>query len=418
MCVDFNIGLLQIMSSSDDEYDELGPNINLLIVLGIANDFFHDMMTEYLGCIDRMPCRTSSLTRRMYIQEILDGHPQVCFDNFRMSKHVFVNFCSTLKEMNLLQDGKKVTVEGVTMFLLIVGHNTRHRICADRFQHSFYTSSKWFKRVLRAVCTLGTYIIRPYEHNGVHPHILNNPKWFSYFKNCLGAIDGIHVSAWTPSSIQTSFRGRKIIVTQNVMLACDFDMLFTFVYTGWEGTANDSRVFIDALTRHENNFPKPCGDQFYLVDSGYPNMPGFLAPYRGRRYHLRDYQGQGRPRGKEELFNYRHSTCRNIIERCIGVLKARFRILKDMPNYPITRQRLILVACCAVHNFIRRHHAMNNLFMEYSSDDMLMSGVEGDFNDQEPIPIDSNQTAQMRNIRDEIASNMWNDYMEHPTSLQ
>ncbi|KAG6519032.1 hypothetical protein ZIOFF_022521 [Zingiber officinale] len=344
------------------------------------------MMTEYLGYIDRMLCRTSSLTGRMYIQEILDGHPHVFFDNFRMSKHVFVNFCSILKEMNLLQDGKKVMVEeGVAMFLLIVGHNTRHRICVDRFQHSFYTSSKWFKRVLRVVCTLGTYIIRPYEYNGVHPHILNNPKWFPYFKNCLGDIDGIHVSAWTPSSIQTSFRSRKVIVTQNVMFACDFDMLFTFVYT----------------------------DQFYLIDSGYPNMSGFLAPYQRRRYHLRDYRGQGRPRGKEELFNYRHSMCRNIIERCIGVLKARFRILKDMPNYPITRQRLIPVACCAVHNFIRRHHAMDNLFMDYSSDDMLMSVVEGDFNDQEPIPIDSSQTAQMGNVRDEIASNMWNDYMEH-----
>ncbi|KAG6510152.1 hypothetical protein ZIOFF_028161 [Zingiber officinale] len=373
---------------------EACPDINLLIVLGITNDFFHDMMTEYLGYIDRMSCQTSSLTGGMHILEILDGHPQVCFDNFRMSKHVFVNFCSTLKEMNLLQDGKKVTVEeGVAMFLLIVGHNTRHRICADRFQHSVYTSSKWFKRVLRAVCTLGTYIIRPYEHNDIHPHILNNPKWFPYFKNCLGAIDGTHVSAWTPSSIQTSFRG-------------------------WEGTSNDSRVFIDALTRHENNFPKPCGDQFYLVDSGYPDMPGFLGPYRGRRYHLRDYRGQGRPRGKEELFNYRHSTCRNIIELCIGVLKARFRILKDLSNYPITRQRLIPVACCAVHNSIRQHHAMDNLFMEYSSDDMLMSGVEGDFNDQEPIPIDSSQTTQMGNVRDEIASNMWNDYMEHLSSLQ
>ncbi|KAG6501296.1 hypothetical protein ZIOFF_041175 [Zingiber officinale] len=255
------------------------------------------------------------------------------------------------------------------------------------------------------------HIIRPYEHNDVHPHILHNPKWFPYFKNYLGAIDGTHVSAWAPTSIQTSFRGRKVIITQNVMLVCDFNMLFAFVYTGWEGTTNDSRVFIDALTRHENHFPKPCGDQFYLVDSGYPNMPGFLAPYRGQRYHLRDYRRQGRPRGTEELFNYRHSTCRNIIERCIGVLKARFRILKDMPNYPITSQRLIPLACCAVHNFIRRHHAMDNLFMEYSSEDMLMSGVEDSFGDQEPIPIDP--TAQMGHIRDDIASHMWNDYVEH-----
>ena len=41
------------------------------------------------------------------------------------------------------------------------------------------------------------------------------------------------------------------------MCACSFDMMFTFVYTGWEGTANDSRVFLDAIMREENNFPFP-----------------------------------------------------------------------------------------------------------------------------------------------------------------
>ncbi|KAG6495406.1 hypothetical protein ZIOFF_043212 [Zingiber officinale] len=45
--------------------------------------------------------------------------------------------------------------------------------------------------------------------------------------------------------------------------------------------------------------------------------------------------------------------------------------------------------------------------------DMLMSGVEDSFGDQEPIPIDPSQTAQMGHIRDDIASHMWNDYVEH-----
>ena len=29
--------------------------------------------------------------------------------------------------------------------------------------------------------------------------------------------------------------------TQNVMAVCDFDMWFTFVYSNWEGTPNDSQ---------------------------------------------------------------------------------------------------------------------------------------------------------------------------------
>ena len=45
-------------------------------------------------------------------------------------------------------------------------------------------------------------------------------------------------------SKQSAFRGCKSYVSQNVLVACDFDMLFTFVYTRLEGTTNDSHVFM------------------------------------------------------------------------------------------------------------------------------------------------------------------------------
>lgn len=38
-------------------------------------------------------------------------------------------------------------------------------------------------------------------------------------------------------------------------MAYDFDMKFIFVYVGWECTAIDWRIFIDAITRASNNFP-------------------------------------------------------------------------------------------------------------------------------------------------------------------
>jgi len=47
---------------------------------------------------------------------------------------------------------------------------------------------------------------------------------------------------------QHLFRGRKNECTHNVMAIWEFDMLFTFVYVGWEGTANDGRVFKDVVT--------------------------------------------------------------------------------------------------------------------------------------------------------------------------
>ena len=44
----------------------------------------------------------------------------------------------------------------------------------------------------------------------------------------------------------------------NVMAACDFDLLFTYVLTGWEG----SRIFLDAIGNLSLNFLKPPPGNF------------------------------------------------------------------------------------------------------------------------------------------------------------
>ena len=73
----------------------------------------------------------------------------------------------------------------------------------------------------------------------------------------MGAIDGTHISASAPSGRNTAFRDRRSDITQNVMCACNFDMRFTYVHSGWEGSANDSRVMQDALGHAEYEFPWP-----------------------------------------------------------------------------------------------------------------------------------------------------------------
>ena len=122
------------------------------------------------------------LTGRMYTLEFLVGHEVRCYESFRTDKHVFLNFCDTLKDVGKLSDGKKVSVEeGVAMFLIIICHNLRHRVVAERFQHSLHTVSKWFRIVLKAVCKLGSRIIRPRDQTTTHPHIMGNQKFFPYF---------------------------------------------------------------------------------------------------------------------------------------------------------------------------------------------------------------------------------------------
>jgi hypothetical protein len=41
------------------------------------------------------------------------------------------------------------------------------------------------------------------------------------------------------------------------MAACSFDMQFMFVWAGWEGSAHDTRIFLEAIDSSNIKFPKP-----------------------------------------------------------------------------------------------------------------------------------------------------------------
>ncbi|KAJ9565642.1 hypothetical protein OSB04_001608 [Centaurea solstitialis] len=131
---------------------------------------------------------------------------------------------------------------------------------------------------------------------------------------CLGAIDGTYIEVTVPESDKPRYQTRKGHIATNVLGVCTRDMNFVYVLSGWEGSSTDSRVLRDAITRH-NGLKVPIGN-YYLADAGYINGEGFLAPYRGTRYHLREWENGGPvPTNKEEYFNMKHSQARNIIER-------------------------------------------------------------------------------------------------------
>ena len=65
----------------------------------------------------------------------------------------------------------------------------------------------------------------------------------------MGVIDGTYVRAFVPLQIQGKFCGWKDGTTQNVLVAATFDLKFTYILVGWEGSAHDSHVLNDALSR-------------------------------------------------------------------------------------------------------------------------------------------------------------------------
>ena len=62
-----------------------------------------------------------------------------------------------------------------------------------------------------------------------------------------------------------------------------------------------------------------------------------------------------RPQNYEELFNLRHASARNTVERIFGVFKREFHLFKTAPEYPMNMQAMFVPALSVVHNFVSTH---------------------------------------------------------------
>ncbi|XP_071674433.1 uncharacterized protein [Lolium perenne] len=229
------------------------------------------------------------------------------------------------------------------MILHVVGDNQRFRVIHNTFRRSTETISRYFHQVLYAIGELRGEMIKPASMN-TPTKIQNSYRWFPYFRmstkscffylsdlwycqkhdcvliilhDCIGAIDGTHVTVKVPRSMHAAFRGRKHYTSQNVLAAVDFDMRFTYVIVGSEGSAHDASILTDSLSRPDGL--QILDGKFYLGDVAC--RPGILPPFRKTRYHLNEFSVKHRPLNARELF--RHSGLRVTIERAFAALKKQ-----------------------------------------------------------------------------------------------
>jgi hypothetical protein len=369
------------------------------------DEFFLILLPALQLCLyaEKRPEHTSSLSGAQKIKEILEGHPNWCRVEFRMEPEIFRAAAHYLRTQNLLHDTRGVKVEEqLGMFMFMLAYNASTDRLKKEFQHSGETIHRKITEVFDIIPTLTQRFVKLPNVDHTHVKIASDPRFMPFFQNCIGAIDGTHVPITIAQERAAPFRNRKGTLSQNVMCACNFDLNFTFISCGWEGSASDAGVLRSALSK---GFHVPEG-KFYLVDGGYANTTSFIAPYRGVRYHLSEFRRQGnRYANYKELFNHRHAQLRNHIERAFGVLKKRFPILKVGTFHPIENQIKIPAAAAVFHNLIRGlngdegwlDHQPNNIdptdFVELP---------EGDDNYPDELQsIDGNA------LRDQIAHQMW-----------
>ncbi|XP_072073829.1 uncharacterized protein [Arachis hypogaea] len=110
-----------------------------------------------------------------------------------MRKSVFNRLCNDL----VLNYGLKSTrgisgEEMVATFLYMLEQGASYRMLEERFQHSGETIFRQFHHVLSCVKKLTKNIIRPIDPSfGDTPkYIMDNDRYWPYFKDCIGVIDG------------------------------------------------------------------------------------------------------------------------------------------------------------------------------------------------------------------------------------
>jgi len=190
----------------------------------------------------------------------------------------------------------------IFLYASVTGLSIRH--LGERFQRSNETISKYvccccpaiqldifsryFKRILFAFSSppiYSTYVRLPDADSPPALEIVQNPKFFPFFANAIGAIDGTHIACHPFGEDRHAAWDRKGNFSQNCLAACSFNLCFTYMLSGWEGSAADARLYHDART---TDFSIPEG-KYYLADAGFGSCDELLVPYRGVRYHLAEW---------------------------------------------------------------------------------------------------------------------------------
>lgn len=117
-----------------------------------------------------------------------------------------------------------------------------------------------------------------------------------------------------------------------------------------------------------------------------------------------------RPHNHQELYNLRHASARNVVERIFGVVKRRFRLMVIAPEYSLQKQARLVHALCVLHNFIRVHDPDDlDTTIEEELTRIPEPPEQGDFGGS--ISAAEKEAATSR--RDNIAKQMWADYVEY-----
>lgn len=234
------------------------------------------------------------------------------------------------------------------------------------------------------------------------------------FPHCLGALDGKHVRITPPANSGSYYYNYKGYHSLVLMAIANANYEFILVDFGTNGRISDGGVlmntkFYEKLQNKTLRLPieeKLCHSDkvlpyVFVGDDAFPLGVHLLKPFP--QSNLTD---------EKRIFNYRLSRSRRIIENVFGILAARFRIFHTEINVSIERIESIVMACCVLHNFLRKkcpasYTTPDDLDSENYEAGTFTNGLR--VSDNDLLHLDKSAT---RNVS-QIAKNVRETYMQY-----
>ncbi|XP_074378365.1 uncharacterized protein LOC141719894 isoform X2 [Apium graveolens] len=217
--------------------------------------------------VPRIRDNNSALPGFAYTLELLEGSNTQCQEMMRLCHVAYIQLCKHFKQRGWLEDSRYSTVEEkMAIFLHVISHNDRFIKVKRRFQHSTQTIHKYFHEVLDGMMEFAKEMIVPTPSNKNSNVSRKQRELLKIFPGAIGALDGTLVHAVIPVGQQARYRGPgRGECYQNVLGICDFNMIFTFVWAGWEGVAHDSRILTEVALDPDSGFPIPPPSIYLLL---------------------------------------------------------------------------------------------------------------------------------------------------------
>lgn len=242
------------------------------------------------------------------------------YDRFRFRRHQLLEIIDDLRqelEHTFHQQGSLSPEMQVLVALRFYASGCFQIVAGDTLNIHKSTCSRAIHRVSAALRRrLGRWVAYPSQREADAQKV--HFFYVAGFPNTFACIDGTHIPIQSPNENEDDYVNRKGWHSINVQLVCDHDTKIINCVVRYPGSAHDARILTESMFYRDFESRNPPVTGYVLGDSAYPLREWLMTPFINTNNVA-----------SRERYNRCHSSTRQAIERCNGILKRRFACLKQ-----------------------------------------------------------------------------------------